>query len=226
MTEYSIKNVKGHILIETDGGLVLVDTGSPFTFHEDGEMTVCGKKFDLLTSFPGIVDSRYISDKLGVTVKGLLGMDIISQHTMSIDLKNGILAFDCDTEGWTPAPSSRLCGLMTVTVNVAGKPARVFLDTGAPTSYISPAYINPDTEPLEYVKDFSPMSGDFETPIFELPCNFAGEDFTMRLGNLPDVLNFGVSSLGAQGAVGLELLKRFRFLITPQCVFVKEFRDR
>ncbi len=61
----------------------------------------------------------------------------------------------------------------------------------------------------------APMAGDFETPIFEQPCSFAGREFNIRFGNLPDNLNLAVSLIGAQGAVGLELLKRFSFLITP-----------
>lgn len=223
MTEYSIKNVKDHILIELDGGLVLVDTGSPLSFHEDGRMNFCENEIYLSTTL-GPVDSHYMSEKLGVTVKGLLGMDLISPYAMTVDVKGGVLTFDngCDTEGWTPVLSSRVFGYMTVPIEVAGKPAKVILDTGAPTSYILSAF-NPDAAPLEYVKDFYPTLGDFDTPVYEQPCSFAGGEFNIRFGNLPAGLNLAVSVIGAQGVVGMELLKRFKFMIADRRVFVKAY---
>ncbi len=225
MTEYSIKNVKGHILIETDGGLVLVDTGSPASFHEDGKIAI-GEKVHSVPTNLLIVNTDYIQRQVGAEVKGLIGMDIISKHTMAIDVKNGILTFDCGTEGWTSVQSSSSFSLPAVDINLAGRPAKVLIDTGAPTSYVLPEF-TADAEPVGTVEDFSPMLGGgddtFETNIFELSCSFAGQEFPIRLGNAPATVNMQIRIAGAQGVIGMELLKRFKFLITPHGVCVKAF---
>jgi len=220
MTQYSICNVSDHILIVSGGDLLLVDTGSPSSFHQSGQMTLCEETFPVPKSLMG-VDADYISRQLHVSVKGLIGMDYISVHPMSLDVSAGLLTFDCDETGWIPLKSATIPGAVLLTINVCGKPANVILDTGAPVSYISPKF-TAGREPLCTVNDFSPFhsTGTFETEVFSLPCSIAGQDFYMRLGNLPEGLGMMLSMLGADGAVGMDMLRHFKVLISEGMVSV------
>ena len=86
---------------------------------------------------------------------------------------------------------------------------KVLIDTGAPTSYV----MSPLTDGLsavDNVTDFNPMvpGGTFETPIFEFPVSFAGQQFDMRAGHLPFLIRATLSLLGVDGVIGMELLRR------------------
>ena len=210
----------GHILFDGGEGLLLVDTGSPFSFHESGRIRLCGEEFPVPTSLMG-VGSAYVSEKVGEPVSGLVGMDIIGSLGLKIDVPGGRLTFCPSTEGMTPIPSGTADGYVSMEMLLAGRPARVLLDTGAPTSYVSPSFTE-GLAPVDRVTDFNPMvSGNtFETPIFELPAAFAGEDFTMRAGHLPSRLQMMVSMLGADAVVGLEILRRFPVAVAEGKVWV------
>ena len=207
--EYNIILSRDHILIEGVDGILLVDTGSPMSFHEKGLLHIGGEEFSVSASLMG-VDASYIADKVGERVSGLLGMDIISRLGMKIDIPGGKLFFHPSTDGMNRLPSRMGMGYMSVEMVLAGKPARIILDTGAPTSYVSGSFTE-GLNPIGQVTDFNPLvPGDsFETPIFEFPATFAGNDFTMKAGHLPDSLQMMLSVLGVDGVVGMEILKRF-----------------
>lgn len=210
----------GHILFDGGEGLLLVDTGSPWSFHESGRIRLCGEEFPVPTSLPG-VDSAYVSENVGEPVSGLVGMDIIGRLGLKIDVPGGHLTFSPSTEGMTPIPSGTSFGYVYMEMSLAGRPVRALFDTGAPTSYVSPSFTEGLT-PVDRVTDFNPMvSGNtFDTPIFELPASFAGQAFTMRAGHLPSRLQMMVSMLGAKAVVGLEILSRFPVAVVGGRVWV------
>ena len=54
-TEYAIETVRGHILINDDrGSRVLVDTGSPLSFHAGGVIALGGSSFTVPASLMGM----------------------------------------------------------------------------------------------------------------------------------------------------------------------------
>ena len=218
--EYNIILSRDHVLIESVGGILLVDTGSPMSFHEKGLIRLGGEEFPVPAVLMG-VDSSYIAEKVGVHVSGLLGMDIISRLGMKIVIPGGKLSFHPLTEGMTRLPSRHGMGYMSVEMVLAGRPARIILDTGAPTSYVSSSFTEGLT-PIGQVTDFNPLvPGDtFETPIFEFPASFAGNDFTMKAGHLPGSLQMMLSVLGVDGVVGMEILKRFSVTIANGSIWV------
>ena len=221
MTEYAIETVRGHILINDDrGSRVLVDTGSPLSFHAGGVIALGGSSFTVPASLMG-TDSAYVTDNVGVRVDGLVGMDILSQGGLLIDVPGGRIVLGHPTDGMTPLPSRQAFGYVSMEMLLVGRPARVLLDTGAPTSYVSPSFTEGLT-PIDRVTDFNPMvPGDtFETPVFELPASFAGQDFAMRAGHLPSRLQMMVSMLGADAVVGLEILRRFPVAVAEGKVWV------
>ncbi len=217
--EYDIILSRDHILIESVDGILLVDTGSPMSFHENGLIYLGGEEFPVPDSLMG-VDSSYIAEKVGVNVSGLLGMDIISRLGMKIDIPGGKLSFNPSTDGMTRLPSRMGRGYMSMEMVMAGKSANVILDTGAPTSYVSVSFTE-GLNPIGQVTDFNPLiPGDtFETPIFEFPASFAGNDFTMKAGHLPGSLQMMLSVIGVDGVVGMEILRRFPVTIADGSIW-------
>ena len=212
--EYDIRLSRGHVLIDGGEGLLLVDTGSPMSFHELGRIRLCGGEYRVPTSLPG-AGADYISDKVGERVAGLVGMDILAPLGVRVDVPGGKLTFRPFEEGTAPVPSGVSgLGYVFADMTVAGRPARVILDTGAPVSYISPSFTEGLT-PVDRVTDFNPMvPGDtFETGIFEFPASFAGRDFQMRAGHLPGLFTGMLSMLGVDGVVGMEIFGRMPVVI-------------
>jgi len=173
MIEFDIILSRDHILINSDGDILLVDTGSPASFHENGSIHLGGEVFPVATSLMG-VDSAYVADKVGQPVSGLLGMDIIGRLGMKIDIPGGKLTFSPSTDGMNRVPSGWGLGYMSMEMTLDGRPAKVILDTGAPTSYVSES-ITAELTPVGRVTDFNPLvPGDtFETLTFEFPASFA-----------------------------------------------------
>ena len=219
-TAYEILLRRDHILFNTDGGVILVDTGSPLSFQENGCIRLGEEEFQVPTSLMG-VDSSYIAEKVGERVSGLLGLDIIVRTGMKVDVPGGKLTFHPSTEGMTCLPSRIGMGIVSVEMALAGKQASVILDTGAPISYVSPS-LTDGLEPVGHVTDFNPqVPGDtFETPVFEFPATFAGKEFSMRAGHLPGSLQLMISLLGVKGVVGMEILKRIPVTIVQGGVWV------
>ena len=212
--EYDIRLSRGHVLIDGGEGLLLVDTGSPMSFHELGRIRLCGGEYSVPESLPG-AGADYVSGKVGERVAGLVGMDILGPLGTRIDIPGGKLTLQPSTEGTAPVPSGVSgLGYVFADMTVAGRPARVILDTGAPVSYISPSFTE-GLVPVDHVTDFNPMvPGDtFETPVFEIPSSFAGRDFQMRAGHLPGFFTGMLSMLGVDGVVGMEIFGRMPVVI-------------
>ena len=190
MTEYRIELVRGHIIVNDDrGSRVLIDTGSPLSFHSEGLIALGGESFEVPSSLMG-TDSDYVSDNVGVRVDGLVGMDILGDGVL-IDVPRGRIVLGHPTDGMTRVPSKGMFGYMAAEMDIRGRRATILIDTGAPTSYVSPS-LTEGLSAVDNVTDFNPMvpGGTFETPIFEFPVLFAGQESVIRAGHLPQWLAY------------------------------------
>ena len=220
MKQYDIILQKGHILVAEAGGKLLIDTGSPLSFHSAGRFTLCDQTFNVPASLMN-VNADYISDKVGTRVEGLIGMDIIGRLGMAVDIPAGTVTFGCGTQGWRRIPSATF-GVASMDITVAGRPARVALDTGAPISYIGRAYAE-GYEAVDTATDFSPLSAadSFEVPVYEIPVCVGGLEMTMRLGTPPADVGAMIAACGLDGAIGLEFLSGNPVLIADGGVWVR-----
>ena len=219
MKAFELIFTNGHILFDNGDGLVLVDSGSPASFHETGMMKVGDDSFEVPTSLMGVT-SRYVSQNVGSEVRGLLGMDYIGRHATLIDIVGGRIVFDAETDGYAEV-ASFFAGCSGLVLNVGGREARVFLDTGAPISYLSHSFTDGEKS-WGKKEDFSPFSsaGRFETDIYYLDTVFAGEQFRMQVGNLPSDMGMMLKVFGVDGVVGLEILKRTSVIFADGKVLV------
>ena len=220
MKDYDIILQNGHILVAEAAGRLLIDTGSPMSFHSAGRFELGGETFEAPKSLMH-VNADYVSAKVGTRVEGLVGMDVIGRLGMAVNLPAGKLTFGAGTDGWRRIPSSTF-GVATMDVTVGGRPARVALDTGAPISYIGRGYAD-GYEAVGTVTDFSPFceTDSFEAPVYEIPVSVGGEEVTMRLGTPPADVGAMITLCGLDGAIGLELLSRKAVLVADGGVWMR-----
>lgn len=142
MKKEAIVISKKYILTHSTEGYVIVDTGSPSSYHESGQITFGGVNHACSTSMIG-VDSRALSAEVGLPVVGLVGMDIMNTcNHIFFDYTNAQITVDDDRRDVSdaiPLPSGSIMGVPYIDIPVENRRARVFLDTGAP-SRISPAH--------------------------------------------------------------------------------------
>lgn len=225
MKEYGIELMRGHVLIVDDrGSKVLIDTGSPLSFHAGGVIELDGETVKVPTTLL-VADSAYVTENVGTKVDGLVGMDILERKGVLVDVPGRRVVVGQPTEGMTRVPSRFLRmpllggGYMSIEMDIRGQRVKVILDTGAPVSYVNPSLTEGLTA-VETVTDFTPGVGTFETQVFEFPAAFEGQAFEMRAGHLPGSKQWEVDLLGMQGVVGMELLKRRPILIAEGSVWI------
>ena len=70
--------VNNHLLINDVRGNMIIDTGSPASFHNENHIFIDCDDHEVPASFMGTT-TQYLSDKVGCDIVGLIGMDIISK---------------------------------------------------------------------------------------------------------------------------------------------------
>ena len=214
LLEYTIKLVHNHILID-DGQKLILDTGSPLSFHKYGKISIEENTIAVSQSLPGI-NSSYLTNNIGCEIHGLLGMDILKQHPVLISLKDGFMFFDDDNFDNTflsANNSQKMGGLIGVEIILNGRKARMIVDSGAPISYVNNSYTNGTKS--KYIKsDFSPYIGKFQTVIYDCAVDLlVNQKCIMEFGSPPPVLKTMLRQLNVDGILGVELFKRFRLHI-------------
>lgn len=207
MFTYDLQIQNGHLLFDAGNGLVIIDTGSPSSFHEDGQISFSGSNYPVDTSY--IVTAQYLSERLGVEIKGLLGMDIISHNPILIDVPNKKLVAGAEMQVENIG-AGNFMGAIMINLNISGVPTRLLLDTGAWISYLDPS-LTSNHDVIRTEMDFSPVTGinsEFTTPIYRVNTIIGGNEEQLEYGNLPTMLNMAISLTGAKGIIGYELLSR------------------
>ena len=213
---------KKHLLIDTNRGVILIDTGSPASFHKEGCIEINGRKHNVQTSYMG-VSASYISNKIGREVSGLLGMDIINLYEMWIDVRNvshalgEVWFFDPDES--KPHKGANVMGIPICEVEVGGNKVKLLFDTGAPISYLSDKYIN--CAPIcDVVRDFSPLMGGEEYSVnrHTVSTTFHGflsgdEVHDVAYGQMPMQLSMLLNMLNVDGIIGCDLIEKFRIVV-------------
>lgn len=194
-------------------GCVIIDTGSPVSFHQSGAITFAGEVHKCARSIPG-VDPNAMSEELNQKILGLIGMDIMTKYdNIVFDYHSGQITIDAviDDRCLSVIPSYNIMGASAVDLLIEGKTARMFMDTGAPTSYISPQFIIGQSA-LEHVHDYHPFYGEFWSDTYQLTTKIQGNDVKMNFGTLPAILQRPINMMGADGVIGYDLFSRFKLM--------------
>ena len=225
MKTYPIITAKDYILIDTESGTLLVDTGCPLSFQEDGEIKICDESFSVISSISALgisLSPQYLTEKLGIHVSGLVGMDLLGRFSLEINAPAGVLVFGHPDDNWRRIPSSIKMGYATLEMTLEDKGATIILDTAAPISYVNPSYTQNLTQ-IGRKTDFWPMSqpDTFETPIFKLRASVADNDFDVQAGHLPGNGIKMLSLIGIGGVIGGDILKRGPVLLHDGGIWIR-----
>ncbi len=217
-----IKLINEHIIIEGEQTLLL-DTGSPASFHAAGSIRWGGDDIPVFTSVSS-VSKEYIHANVGVNVDGLVGMDIIHRYSVVISLRDNMLLVDDDTS----YPRSFKCvglgplaqGLIGIEMSVNRRAVGMIVDTGAPISYINRAVVAGMTSERE-VRDFHPLIGDYKTNTYRCEVAHINDDvpYCQEFGLLPNLLEATLSMINVDGIIGVDLFKRYRIQIKDGKLF-------
>lgn len=210
----------GHIVIG-DGEGIVIDTGSPGSFHQSGRIIIGDETISVPQSYLGVT-CDYLSEQIGCEIKGLIGMDIINTHCVTISLKNEYLFFDDDavypTRFHHVIPEYNIGGLLVIEVVINYKLAKMIVDSGAKISYISKSFI----EQGSYVRDaddFLPYFGKFDTQLYTcqtdllLFYSFYDVSYKQDFGVPPVELAIVLDKNGVDGVLGVDFFKRYRVQI-------------
>jgi hypothetical protein len=201
----SVRN--GHLFLEHEGALWLIDTGAPSSFGRSSRLTLAGETFRLAADYLGLTPDA-LSRAIGTPCAGLLGADVLGRFDHVFDLAAGTLTLSTGTLYHTgqTIPLTMFVGIPILEVRIAGADYRMFFDTGASVSYLQEPLLQhfPETGT---VTDFYPGFGVFETETHRVEMQLGGRAVSLRCGTLPDLLGSTLLMAGTRGIVGLELLQ-------------------
>ena len=171
---YNYKLINNHYIVFIDETKFLIDTGSPNSFwitKPMNEITIDGNCYRL-HSKPSNYNVEKGNQLVGMEVDGFIGMDIISQTSLTI-YKNGTLKFTPREIDGKQTPMSTEWPL-TVSIGGNSMTGKFIIDTGAKYGYGVSGLFYQKT-PFDTVKDYNPSFGDLMGDIFHLNINICGQ---------------------------------------------------
>lgn len=213
MKQFQIQLFKGHPIINDGENRILIDTGAPSTIHASDILNFCSESFRCSTNYLGLTVSK-ISDMLGAEITTLLGADILSDYKILLDYQNQLIEFskqEIDIKG-TQVDISNFMGIPIIKMTVDNQELKFFLDTGAKLSYLSDS-LTSNYESVGTEEDFYPGVGKFQTECFEIPSVFGDNEFVVKYGNLPTLLQMTLMLGGTDGIIGFDFFNNFKVVL-------------
>ena len=212
LTKCPIKTVNNHIIID-NGHNILVDMGSPVSFHNSGFLVLGDTRINVFSSLP-MLSTEFLSVNIGCRIDGLLGMDLMNKVPTSIRLNDGIMVFDDDERYSIQFQMYPLFiieyELLAIRMSVNHKEVKMVVDTGAQISYIRKEFIS-GLELDKTMKDFSPYNCSFKTDTYicETDTLIGHTAFPQRFGIPPKEILSILDLFQADGIIGIDLFRRY-----------------
>ncbi|MFN4299676.1 MAG: hypothetical protein ACK4EX_08115 [Thermaurantimonas sp.] len=213
MKQFQLQLFKGHPIINDGENRILIDTGAPSTIHSSDSLNFLSKSFGCTTNYMGLTVSK-ISDMLGTEITTLLGADILSEYIILLDYQNQVVEFskqEIDIDG-TQADISNFMGIPIIKMTVDNQELKFFLDTGAKLSYLSDS-LTSNFGSVGTDEDFYPGVGKFQTECFEITTVFGDNEFVVKYGNLPTLLQMTLMLGGTDGIIGFDFFNNFKVVL-------------
>lgn len=182
-------NSTGHIIVEHDGELMLLDTGAGKTFHD---------------AYLGVRVSE-LARVLRQPLDGVLGMDRLKNKVLA--LTRDRVQCNGDVRLHPGAPLDYVNGLPCVEIRINEIRCRALIKTGAAVSYVSDSLISMDkyTRTLD---DVHPVHGPFRVRMFANHFSVSDKRYFADVGQMPGAFE-SLSSIGVDAILGTDLLYRF-----------------
>jgi hypothetical protein len=203
------------IITDKLGQKFIVDTGSPSTFCESGQVEL----YDGVVNVPKKimqVDASYLQENVGIRLDGLLGLDILGKKSFSIQYNSlSFTIYDSINElqvGDELQYFEATAMFFKIPVSINGASVNLILDTGAHISYLNSEYVSFDTNNLRSTNDFNPLLGNFEVSIVdEFEYSINGNTIIHEVGLSPSQLKTMLGQLRVGGVFGYDLFMRIDF---------------
>ncbi len=214
MDYFHLEIIAGHLVMRVERFRDVLDTGSPVSIGSIPKFLFMGENYPLAPAYSG-VDMDVISQQLGKPVDALLGMDVLCNYHIYINLSLNRVMFSNNLlpniQGES-IPVKLMMNIPVIELEVNGITQNLFLDTGSPLNYLA-AEFTKGMQPVDTAKDTYPGIGEFTTSIYELPVNIAGVTLPFRFGVLPKQLEISMLVNGITGILGTELYRNFNVLL-------------
>lgn len=216
MKEYKITFYDSLPFIEENENIIFIDTGAPLTIHKTNELIFNSKTYSCITNFfNSTVES--LSKLVGKNFTTLLGMDILSNYYVLFDYKNKLVKFsedEIDFDGKETKLIRTYFFMMEITVplvefKIDNVPIKLHIDTGAKISYLQEE-ITKKYPSIGEEDDYHPAYGRFNTKCYNILTSLEDDEFLVKYGNLPDLLNYFLGN--ADGVIGYDFFNNFLVL--------------
>lgn len=206
--DYRLEMVNGHLITDIEEQSILIDTGSPISIGKEEKFYFSNNFHRLSSEFMG-VSMDYLEKMVGTDIDILLGMDILKNQCLTINLPQKRVHFSQTPMLQTRhnVPMETFMGVPSVTVNAGGTEQKMCVDTGAKLTYVD-REIAAQYSATGKTKDFYPGLGEFETDVYEIPFDLGGARLTLNCGVLPALLETTLKVTGNHGIIGSELYKK------------------
>jgi len=216
MKQYCYELINGHIIV-TDGSLrLLVDTGAPTSVAETTTFSFGGKSFPAVADYMGVTPAS-LSAHIGSEVSALVGADVLNQYDVLIDSTDRTVRLDDGTQDLNGEilPLDFFMGIPIVEAGVGTRTIRMFFDTGAKLSYLSPD-LTGDSSRAGREGDFYPGIGEFTTEVFDVDVQLGDESCKLRVGHLPELLQMTLMMADTSGILGTAILSHYAIHYAPR----------
>ncbi|GAP16276.1 vWA domain-containing protein [Levilinea saccharolytica] len=207
--DYRVVFDKGYPIVKIDGANVLIDTCTTKSTGNRPEWFFLDRIYPLLPDFKA-GKLEYLSSLLHTRVDILLGTDILHEYFVTMDAVNSRVHFsgrplmDSDHDA-TMVSTWRA---QVAPCMVAQTPCRMFLDSSSRLSYVERS-LTAGLTPLREETGYHLETGEFSTPIYQVPVNLGGINFELRCGVLPEPFERELFEDKRNGIIGAELLHKF-----------------
>ena len=213
---YKIRRIKEHLMLDSDEGLWVLDTGASSSFGSVNKLEIHDQSYEIASNYLGF-DNENLSEALGTNVEGLIGGDILNNYDSYWDLSSNRISFSTENMGneGTAIPLRFFMGIPTLKVNMQGSSYNWFFDTGAVICYVI-EQIEEWEAPVDTYDDFYPGYGNFSTEVFEDEITLGTLNMKIKCGVLPSLLGVSLASGDCTGILGLSALGQKSFLYAPR----------
>jgi hypothetical protein len=197
----------GHLFLETEGELWLIDTGAPASFGSASALTLAGELCPLGSSDRGLT-APILSHSVAVECAGLLGADVLGRFDFALDASKGTVTISTNEleHAGTTVHLEEFLGIPIVLPQIRGVEYRMFLDTGAQISYFQNDALASFPVAGD-VTDFYLGIGAFQTETHHVDITLAGVAFTLRCGTLPGLLAANLMKAQTDGIIGNQVFR-------------------
>lgn len=202
-----------HLVTEIDGKLLLIDSGAPDSFGYC-KVNWDGKSLDL-SSREAPMNFDILRNRIGLSLDGLVGSDLLLTRGMRLDIQNGTITFHDEAVCASDACSLQfIMTVPSVTMDVCGVSQNIIIDTGAMQSFVD----NQTAQGLARVGsvcDFMPNGEEFISDLVEMEAVIDDIKIVIQPAISPIVLELLLDGVSAAGIIGLDVLQTQVFEFAP-----------